>query len=113
MPFFSNLSTHLVHEKTKEVPESETLFVSVEIIKSVCISVIHSEELWGLFLLMNDLLQIMMIQSNVQWLLSWKPIQKGHSCSRESDISMLVKLQNGDKHSVPREILSLLFYNVL
>lgn len=42
------------------------LFVSAEIVKSVCVSVVCSEKLWGLFILMNDSLQFIVIQSNVQ-----------------------------------------------
>lgn len=57
----------------------------------MCFYVMFRETL-GL-ILMHDLLQFM-VQSNVQLSLSWKPIQKGQSCSRDSDISILVKLKN-------------------
>lgn len=94
MPFFLDKNVHFLHEKENAFPESEIVFISVEIAKLLCISVFW--ETLGL-ILMHDLLQFM-IQSNVQWLLSWKPIQKAHSYSRDSDISILVKWKNGDKH---------------
>jgi len=63
---FFNVNVHFVREKANAVPESETLFVSPETVKSVYISVVCSEKLWGLFILIDDLLLFIMIQSNVQ-----------------------------------------------
>lgn len=49
MPFFFTENVHFLHEKENVFPESGIVFVSAEIAKSLCISVLCFEKLWGLF----------------------------------------------------------------